>query len=157
MEKDTISVSFVCAKSRAASFRKTTVPRLELLTCCIGARLSTVVIKALGLENIPVFYWSDSSTALNWIEINGNWRNLNAADLPSRGCSVSALVKSRWWKGLDWLKGIEEKLPKPDAVLNDEEIQMERRKTVASHLTFTKEKLYLKYFSSYFKIVRMTA
>ncbi|GFS57507.1 hypothetical protein NPIL_212721 [Nephila pilipes] len=62
----------------------------------------------------------------------------------------------KWWEGLDWLKGIEEKWPKPEADLNDEEIQRERRKTVASHLTFTKEKWYLKCFSSYFKIEEMT-
>ncbi|GFU02507.1 pro-Pol polyprotein [Nephila pilipes] len=120
MERDTISVSFVCAKSRVAPLRKTTIPRLKLLAGCIGTRLSTVVIKALGLENIPVFYWSDSSTAFYWIERNENWGvfiknrvqeiksltfngiwkhvpgNLNAADLPSRGCSTGALVKSRW-------------------------------------------------------------
>ncbi|GFS49769.1 integrase catalytic domain-containing protein [Nephila pilipes] len=125
MEKDTISVSFVCAKRRVAPLRKTTIPILELLVCCIGACLLTVAIKALRLENIPVFYWSDSSTALYWIERNENWGvfvknrvqeiksltsngtwkhvpgNLNAADLPSRKCAISALVKSRRWEGPD--------------------------------------------------------
>ncbi|GFS70172.1 integrase_H2C2 domain-containing protein [Nephila pilipes] len=72
MEKDIISVSFACAKSRVAPLRQTTIPRLEILACCIGARLSTVVIKAIGLENIPVFYWSDYLTALYWIERNEN-------------------------------------------------------------------------------------
>ncbi|GFU20655.1 hypothetical protein NPIL_233371 [Nephila pilipes] len=82
MEKDIISVSFVYAKSRLAPFRKTAIQRLELLACCIGALLSTVMIKALGLEIIPVFYWSDSSTALYWIEIKENWwqDNLKRSD-----------------------------------------------------------------------------
>ncbi|GFS95526.1 hypothetical protein NPIL_627201 [Nephila pilipes] len=68
MEKDIILLSFVCAKSRVAHLRKTTIPRFELLTCCIGARCSAIVIKALDLKNIPIFYWSASSTALYWIE-----------------------------------------------------------------------------------------
>ncbi|GFT38628.1 uncharacterized protein NPIL_43771 [Nephila pilipes] len=151
-ENDTISVSFVCANCRIAPFRKTTIPRLELLACYIGARLSTVLVKAFSLENIPVFYWSDSSTSLYWIERNENWGvfvkkrvqeiksltsngtwkhftgNLNAADLPYQGFSISALVKLIWWEGPDWLKGIEEKWPKTEAVLNDEDIQSERRK-----------------------------
>ncbi|GFT24640.1 integrase catalytic domain-containing protein [Nephila pilipes] len=93
MEKDTISMSFVCAKSRVAHLRKNSIPKLELLTRCIGARLSTVVIKALGLENIPVFYWSDSSTALYWIEINENWGVFVVRNMPM-GCSL--LLLSCW-------------------------------------------------------------
>ncbi|GFT69011.1 integrase catalytic domain-containing protein [Nephila pilipes] len=120
IEKDTISLSFVCAKSQVASLCKITIPILEVLACNIAARLSTVMIKALGLENIPVFYWSDSSKVLYWIERNENWGvfvknreqeiksltsngtwkhvpgNLNASDLPFRVCSISALVKSKW-------------------------------------------------------------
>ncbi|GFS75364.1 hypothetical protein NPIL_126131 [Nephila pilipes] len=124
MEKDTVSLSFICERSGMASLCKTTTERLELLALNIGARLSAVVIRASDLEDIPIF----------------DWRNLNATDLPSRGGSISAWVNSRWWEGPDWLKLINEKWPKTEAVLNDEEIQRERRKIVASHLTFTKEK-----------------
>ncbi|GFT10242.1 integrase catalytic domain-containing protein [Nephila pilipes] len=55
MEKDTISVSFGCAKSRVAPLCNTTIPRLEPITCYIRARLSALVIKALDLEDIPIF------------------------------------------------------------------------------------------------------
>lgn len=107
--------------------KRMTIPRLELMGCLVGARLCASVKKSLGWLDIPECYWTDSSTACAWIHRNeawgtfvGNrtneinqltrkedWRHvpgtLNPADLPSRGCSPSQLLKSMWWRGPDWL------------------------------------------------------
>ncbi|GFY71232.1 integrase catalytic domain-containing protein [Trichonephila inaurata madagascariensis] len=105
------------------------IPRLELLfACSIGARLSQSVSSDMKLENLPKIFWSDSADALYWIKGTETWAPfvynrvkeirsltntedwyhvpgpLNAADLPSRGCSVETLAMSRWWEGMDWLK-----------------------------------------------------
>ncbi|GIY34112.1 reverse transcriptase [Caerostris extrusa] len=63
------------ARSREiAPLKNITIVRLELLTCCIGARLADTVKKDLNLEDVDVFYWSDSMDALHWIKKEGPWK-----------------------------------------------------------------------------------
>ena len=106
-------VQLIASKSRVAPKKlKGNVHRLELLGCTIGARLVVTVQKMLDCNNVPIFCWSDSSTALSWIhkeeqwsvfvrnrvkEIRDltrseDWRHVpgieNPADLPSRGCNA---------------------------------------------------------------------
>ena len=114
-----VSVQLLLAKSRVAPLKRPTIPRLELLGCVIAVRLIRQVKDALNLNDVPTYFWCDSSTALAWIKRNENWntfvRNrveevhkstvseqwrhvpgtLNLADLPSRGCSVSKLIESQ--------------------------------------------------------------
>src|SRR5207237_195441 len=118
-----VNVQLIQAKSRVAPLKKGTIPRLELLGCTVGARLLSSVQKSLEIENVPVFCWTDSSTALAWIHRNdewgtfvgnrvkeilkltgdGVWRHVpgtkNQADLPSRGCTPKELLESSWWEG----------------------------------------------------------
>ncbi|GFT16055.1 integrase catalytic domain-containing protein [Trichonephila clavipes] len=127
--ENSASCQLVQARSRVAPLKSISIPRLELLACTIGARLARTVKEDLKLPSLPVFYWSDSTNALYWIKKSENWavfvsnrvkeiRNLsnpddwyyvpgskNPADLPSRGCSVDVLAKSKWREGPDWLRG----------------------------------------------------
>ncbi|XP_035221947.1 uncharacterized protein LOC118194846 [Stegodyphus dumicola] len=124
---ENVSVYFLLAKSRVSPLRKMTINRLELLSCCIGVRLAALALQTLKLDNVPRNYWTDSSTALSWIQRDDHWGpfvanrvkeirklssesewhhipgNLNPADIPSRGCSIKSFVKSRWWQGPEWL------------------------------------------------------
>ncbi|GFV83823.1 uncharacterized protein TNCV_387311 [Trichonephila clavipes] len=126
--ENSASCQLVQARSRVAPLKSISIPRLEILACTIGARLARTVKEDLKLPSLPVFYWSDSTNALYWIKKSENWavfvsnrvkeiRNLsnpddwyyvpgskNPADLPSRGCSVDVLAKSKWWEGPDWLR-----------------------------------------------------
>ncbi|UYV75046.1 hypothetical protein LAZ67_12002228 [Cordylochernes scorpioides] len=74
----------------------------------------------------------------------GNWRYVprecNPADLPSRGCSLSRLIQSRWYKNL-----------------NEEEICAERKKIAVVTTVKSTDHWYMKYFSSFIKNVRMMA
>ncbi|GBM77017.1 hypothetical protein AVEN_155870-1, partial [Araneus ventricosus] len=125
---DNTSCQLIQARNRVAPLKKISIPRLELLSCTIGARLAKATISELGLEKIPIFYWSDSMNALYWIKRNENWATfvynrvleirkltnpedwrhisgtLNPADLPSRGSNAEELVKSLWWEGPNWLR-----------------------------------------------------
>lgn len=69
--KEIVNIYLIEAKSRVAPLKKITIPRLELLAATIGARLTSGIWKELG--EIPVFYWSDSSTVLAWIKREEPW------------------------------------------------------------------------------------
>ncbi|GFW77237.1 integrase catalytic domain-containing protein [Trichonephila clavipes] len=106
-----VKVTLLRSKARVAPLKSLTIPRLELMSCCLGARLANSIIRALNLPGIKVIYWSDSKVALWWIREQGNWSvfvanrvkeireltqfqswrhvpsNMNIADLLSRGCT----------------------------------------------------------------------
>ena len=130
-----IRVKFLAAKTRVAPIERQTIPRLELLSCLILARLVKNVQTALRDEiklDDPVC-WSDSKVALFWIT-NGNkewkqfvenrvseirnllptatWRHCpgrdNPADIPSRGIKPTELTSNELWScGPEWLTDVE--------------------------------------------------
>ncbi len=126
-----IRVRFLAAKTRVAPIERQTIPRLELLSCLILARLVKNVQEALKDQiklDDPVC-WSDSKVALFWIT-NGNkeWKQFvqnrvneiwnlvptatwlhcpgceNPTDIPSRGIKPTELVSNELWSsGPVWL------------------------------------------------------
>ncbi|XP_055928104.1 uncharacterized protein LOC129959312 [Argiope bruennichi] len=114
------SVQLLAAKSRIAPLKSITIPGLELLACCIGARLLKFVKESLNIVNVNTQFGTDFTTGLQWIRRDEPWsvfvRNrvneirklsniddwrhvpgpLNPADLSSRGCSVLKLLSSKW-------------------------------------------------------------
>ncbi|OXA50284.1 Pro-Pol polyprotein [Folsomia candida] len=183
--KGRVSVHLVVAKSRLAPLdkkksRKVTIPRLELLGCLIGSRLTKTVMDSLTLEVNQIFLWSDSTTALAWIrraedwgtfvgnrsrEINcltksNQWRHvpghINPADLPSRGCSPAELLNSRWWEGPRWLYESCEAWPNcEDEEVDEPEVAEEKRKT---EIVMTAAVVHQEpRFSNYMKNVRVAA
>ncbi|XP_071044575.1 uncharacterized protein [Parasteatoda tepidariorum] len=179
-----VKVNLVQAKSRVAPLKPLTVPRLELLACCIGSRLLANIIKDLNLNNIDIYCWTDSTTVLSWIKRELNWgifvqnrvkeiRSLtshtmwrhipgsfNPADLASRGCSAEQLIERRWWEGPNWLYENEQNWPKSFEAPDENLVNSELRKSVIVNLSKNDnvyDNWYYKYFSSYKKIVNMIA
>ncbi|GFT59421.1 uncharacterized protein TNCV_1750941 [Trichonephila clavipes] len=66
------SVIFVRAKSRVAPLKPLSIPRLELMACCICSRLINSIFKAFNMPVLKVTLLSDSTTALWWIKEYGN-------------------------------------------------------------------------------------
>ena len=125
-------VCLVTAKSRVTPLSKTTIPRLELLSCLILARLIDSVKETLSpLVNVKVVKcWTDSITALYWIRgEQKEWKLFvenrvqeirklvaphiwshcpgkeNPADIPTRRYDPMKLVSnSVWWNGPTWLE-----------------------------------------------------
>ncbi|XP_035207672.1 uncharacterized protein LOC118182437 [Stegodyphus dumicola] len=64
--EESVSGEFVKAKNTITPLKTITVPRLELLTCLIAARLAANV--DLKRPDIETHYWTDSSNALSWIK-----------------------------------------------------------------------------------------
>ncbi|GIY30143.1 endonuclease [Caerostris extrusa] len=109
---------------RYAQFKATfTTPTTEL-----GMRLANSITNAFEWRSIKRYFWSDSTTVLTWITKDDNWSVFvknrvddirryslpsswgyilgeeNPADLPSRGCKATHLLKTRWWEGPIWMK-----------------------------------------------------
>jgi hypothetical protein len=66
------SVQLICAKSKVAPLSKQTLPRLELVAAELAAKLLQKVLKALQLQNVNTFLWTDSTIVLEWIRTPPN-------------------------------------------------------------------------------------
>ena len=179
---DQVSVQLLMAKSRLAPLckkgKRATIPRLELMGCLVGARLYNTVVAALSFEGVDSYFWTDSTTALTWIqreedwgtfvgnrvkEVNEltkkeNWRFvpgvMNPADLPSRGCSLSELRESKWWEGPNWLYSDKDRWPNVREQVDKLEVIQEKKK---SEISMTSGVVLEPKFSSYIKTVRVAA
>ncbi|GFT19368.1 integrase catalytic domain-containing protein [Trichonephila clavipes] len=148
MQARGVSVILVRAKSRVTSLKLLSIPRLELMACCVGARLLNSILKALNMPDLKVTLWSDSTTAFWWIKEYGNWSvfvanrvkeirqltqiqswkyvpgNMNIADLLSRGCSPRQMLNSKWWEGPSWLKQNSEYWPDGEISCEPQEVNI---------------------------------
>ncbi|KAJ8912028.1 hypothetical protein NQ315_000521 [Exocentrus adspersus] len=82
---------------------------------------------------------------------------MNPADLPSRGCGTSRLIESRWWEGPAWLRDDPSAWPKEDYNIDEEKVNVERKKSAVVLLTTVSNFCNLTQFSSYNKTIRMVA
>ncbi|OXA44497.1 uncharacterized protein LOC110857830 [Folsomia candida] len=175
-----VSVQLVQAKARVAPLKGGTIPRLELMGCLIGVRLLNMVRDSLDIRIDREFHWTDSTTALAWIQRGeewgtfvanrvkeirsstsvSNWRHvpgvLNPADLPSRGCPPNELLESKWWEGVNWLKRPEEEWPSNKCEVDEDEVRKEgkgRKRTIMQ--VFREKSWFHCKFSSFHKTVRV--
>ncbi|GFU57408.1 integrase catalytic domain-containing protein [Trichonephila clavipes] len=178
-----VSVILVRAKSRVAPLKLLSIPRLELMACCVGARLVNSILKALNMPDLKVTLWSDSTTALWWIKEYGNWSvfvanrvkeirqltqiqswkyvpgNMNIAYLLSRGCSPRQMLSSRWWEGPSWLKQNSEYWPDGEIICEPQEVNVERKKTKNANVDLANDAppLLICNVSDYDKMIRVFA
>ena len=116
--REQTQLAFVFGKARVAPMKALTIPKLELQTSLLAARLRKEVEKALSLEISKTFMWSDSTTVLQWIHsldkqpifvanrvaeildltTTDEWNYVksseNPADAGTRGLSAKSLVSS---------------------------------------------------------------
>ncbi|XP_077275851.1 uncharacterized protein LOC143904791 [Temnothorax americanus] len=67
--KGKVIVCFIASKTKVASLKKLTIPRLELTAAVLLVKLVSHIIKVMDLGNIiPVFLRTDSEITLIWIK-----------------------------------------------------------------------------------------
>jgi hypothetical protein len=136
-----IQVTLVMSKTKVNPVKTQTIPRLELMGCVLSARLAYKIIQALQIPKEKVILWTDSTTALAWIDKPPTqWKTYvgnrvaqihekfeskqfryvrsieNPADLASRGMTARAMVISDLWRtGPSYLQDEEKNWPQhPD-------------------------------------------
>ena len=155
-------VRLVAGKTRVASLKKLSIPRLELMSVRILAQLMHTVKNALQsqVKLDVVRFWLDSKTALSWIQNKGEWKQFvrhrvneilkltdkedwaycsteeNPADLGSRGVLASQLKENQlWWCGPSWLTERPEDWPVLTESLRTPESLIEEKKSAAVIMT----------------------
>ena len=124
------SLTLITSKARVAPTQAQTIPRLELLSALLLARLIAAVSDALSsrLNLRAPRCFTDSMVALYWIQgVHKEWKQFvqnrvneiralvlpdcwshcrghdNPADIPSRGIATSELATCElWWNGPTW-------------------------------------------------------
>ena len=73
-----VDITLLPSKTRVAPLKKLTIPRLELMSGRVLARLMDTVKNALSAEVhiTGTRQWLDSKTALRWINNKGEWKQL---------------------------------------------------------------------------------
>lgn len=120
-----VTTTLLTSKTRVASSKPLTTPRMELCAAVLLAELKQKVQTHCSFLNVPCLLHSDSMVALSWIKTNpsllkqfvrrkvtiinentnhSEWSYVpskqNPADLCSRGMQAIDLVRSElWWKG----------------------------------------------------------
>lgn len=65
--ESSIEVAFVCARTRVAPLKTSTIPRLELEAALIGSRVANRIVAEHEIKPNRIVMWSDSRTVLAWI------------------------------------------------------------------------------------------
>ena len=160
---DGAEITFVAAKTRVAPLQPQTIPRLELLSALLLARLISTVDDSLKsiLSHFELRCFTDSQVALYWIQgVDREWKpfvrnrtaeirrkvapeqwshcpgETNPADIPSRGISFPELSVSRLWHhGPNWLPVAISSQPEVETITMPEECASEMKRTTHTLLT----------------------
>ena len=163
-----VDVTLLTSKTRVAPLKKLTIPRLELMSGRVLARLMDTVKNALS-EEVHITgtrQWLDSKTALWWINNKGEWKQFvrqrvneilrltrkedwaycpgeqNPADVGSRGECASRLKENElWWRGPMWLSGPRNGWPVSQVIETPESTEEERKVVVTVANVNAKDKM----------------
>ncbi|XP_069355300.1 uncharacterized protein [Maniola hyperantus] len=124
-----VKTTIIAAKTRVASVRSKSLPRLELNSAVLLADLLKQIQESMKIPTSQMYAWTNAAIVLSWllgdparwntyvrnrvVEIpdnigNHNWCHVqsqdNPADIASRERSLAYLKENKmWWKSPEWL------------------------------------------------------
>ncbi|XP_043198840.1 uncharacterized protein LOC122368706 [Amphibalanus amphitrite] len=134
-----LSCNLLVSKSHLAPIKPLSIPRLELSAATLAVKVNLEIQRAFPFDFKPdIFFWTDSTTVLKYIQNEAarfhvfvanrlavirdgssidQWRwvpsELNPADILSRGCDGTTLLKECMWRqGPSFLLESREKWPR---------------------------------------------
>ena len=144
-----ITVNLLCAKGRVAPISLVTIPRLELMSAHLAAKIDVVLRQQLTINIASSHFWSDSTVTLHYIRnttlrlqtfvanrvgfIHNNtpthaWHHVrtdvNVADIISRGVKTVEELPLTWINGPTFLSQ-EESLWPPEVLLPQKNLPLE--------------------------------
>ncbi|XP_008182965.1 uncharacterized protein LOC103309405 [Acyrthosiphon pisum] len=143
----------LCARTRVAPLKGSTIPRLELGGALTLTQLSIKVSEALEMDVKKFYLWTDSMVVLGWLNSQTcrlktfvanrveeilettqpeQWRHVatseNPADILSRGTTPNNLQSMNlWWQGPHWLASESDEFKK-SIITNQNQDLPEQRK-----------------------------
>ena len=183
---DQVHCSFVCGKSRVAPLKQMTIPRMELTSAVVAAKVDKQLRSELTLPLEDSHFWSDSTSVLGYVKNkkarfnifvanrvavihelseNRQWHyvpsQLNPADDASRGLDGKALLQCQRWKsGPGFLWGPDSEWPlQPNSHQVDDK-DPELKKIVCSSARKEGNEILhriLAHFSDWFRLRRFVA
>ncbi|XP_067634502.1 uncharacterized protein [Eurosta solidaginis] len=178
-----IRTALICAKTKCAPLKTTSIPRLELQAAVLGTRMAQMVIQEHKVLVHSSIFWSDSSTVISCIKSSQrgykpfvahrvaeilattepqDWRWIStldnvADDATRRAQDIDLATTSRWFTGPAFLKQAERFWPQHVGDRTDP-VAMSEAVEAASLLVVTNSDLIdFSRFSSYMRLKRTTA
>ena len=179
-----ITTRLLCSKSRIASLKRLSLPRLELCAAMLLADMYQASSRALKISFNKTRFCTDSMIVLAWLKSPAaRWKTFvayrvnhiqeitniedgshisskeNPPDLVSCGVDANVLKNlSLWWRGPNWLQQVEASWPKCEEIADiSEEKKIVSPTPVVSLLTqLSLEEVFTK-FASWNKLQRVTA
>jgi hypothetical protein len=174
-----VKVSFLGAKTKVAPLRPVSIPRLELQAALMAARFAATIRKEMATPVTRTWYWSDSTTVLQWIRTDprshtafvanrlgeideltslDDWKwvptKSNPADIATRDGDLPDLrPESLWFQGPAFIVEGENAWPEDKTVLQRDVAEI----FVGKVMIDTPAILDPKRFSSWPRLLRVTA
>lgn len=170
----------LCAKSRVASLKGNTIPRLELNGALILSQLAVKVSESWKSDIGQIQLWTDSTIVLGWLNCQASrlkvfvanrvsqilevtnahqWKHVrtedNPADVISRGLAPDELINLKiWWKGPSWMSSSEHRPTESSILLPKESSLPEQRPIRLALLVMNPIKDLVNNYSSWHRLLR---